>query len=59
MMQGLYILCSWNAIIIWHLEVESESEFVEQTRDVDCSLDIFEMVTKTSELSKKLSKQSS
>jgi hypothetical protein len=29
--------------------VGSESEFVEQTMDVDCSLDIFEMATKTSE----------
>jgi hypothetical protein len=36
--------------------VKSDSEFVEQTMDVNCSLDIFEMTTKTSEPSKDIVK---
>ncbi len=36
--------------------IGSKSEFVEQIVDVDCSLDIFEMATKTSEPSKEIVK---
>jgi hypothetical protein len=36
-----------------------ESEYVEQTMDVDCSLDIFEMATKQVNHQMRLLKQSS
>jgi hypothetical protein len=40
-----------------HLMIKSESEFANQTMDVDCDLDIFGMVTWTSESTKKIVKR--